>query len=249
MQAMLTGDVGRTSPGIIRRYANPAADARYPLEYLYHLVGDVNGLTVLDLGCGDGKDTSMLAVKGAVVYALDVSPDLLQRSAARLTADGRRDSVQLLRGSAHAIPLSDASLDLVVGHAVLHHVDLETASREVHRVLRPGGRAIFKEPIRNSRLMRAIRPLIPYRQEDVSPYERPLLIAEIESFSSRFERLRHREFMLPFVKLASLLGASTRVQARTMEIDARLLARHRWLRSNATVMVFELRKPDSRPAS
>jgi SAM-dependent methyltransferase len=134
-------------------------------------------------------------------------------------------------------------VDVVVGNAVLHHVDLVTASGEVYRVLRPEGRAIFKEPIRPSRMMRALRPLIPYRQPDVSPYERPLLPSEIDSFSRPFERLRQRDFMLPFVRLARMLGASSSIDARIVALDRRLLASHPWLRIYATVTVFELRKP------
>ena len=162
---------------------------------------------------------------------------------ARAQADGFADSVRVLCGSAHAVPLPDNAVDLVLGHAVLHHLDLELAAREVFRVLRPGGRAVFKEPIRNSRLIRAIRPLIPYRQPDISPYERPLLQSEVDAFSARFERLRSRAFMLPFVRAARLLGASRSFDARAVELDARLLASFPWLRPYASVLVFELRKP------
>jgi hypothetical protein len=96
-------------------------------------------------------------------------------------------------------------------------------------------------------LLRALRPLIPYRQPDVSPYERPLLQAEVDSFSRPFERLRQREFMLPFVSLARILGASKALDARLVALDKHLLASHPWLKIYATVTVFELRKP-GRPA-
>jgi SAM-dependent methyltransferase len=243
VQATLSAGVKRTSPKILQRYANPPADTLFPLEYAFHLVGDIRGQTALDYGCGDGCDTSLLASRGARVYALDLSPDLLRRTALRTRADGFDESVHLLCGSAHAIPLPDDSVDLVVGHAVLHHLDLTLASREVHRVVRPGGRAIFLEPIRDSRLLRMIRPLIPYRQPDISPYERPLLRPEIEAFSRPFRRGRRREFLLPFVRLAEQLRAPRSWQDRTRALDGRLLAAHPWLRTYATVIVFELHKP------
>lgn len=236
-------DVQPTSPGVLRRYANPPADTRFPLEYVYYLIGDVRGRVVLDFGCGDGCNTALLAARGCRIWALDLSPDLLEQAARRAVRDHVRDSVHFLCGSAHAIPLPDASVDLVVGNVVLHHLDIAAASREVHRVLRPGGRAIFREPIRQSRLLRALRPLIPYRQPNVSPYERPLLRSEIDAFSRSFERLRQREFMLPFVRLGRLLGASKGFDARLVALDGRLLASHPWLRAYATVTVFELRKP------
>jgi len=236
-------DVQPTSPGVLRRYASPPAGTLFPLEYVYHLIGDVRGRDVLDFGCGDGCNTALLAARGCRVYALDLSPDLLEQAARRAVQDRVRDSVHLVCGSAHAIPLPDASVDLVVGNVVLHHLDIAAASREVHRVLRPGGRAIFREPIRQSRVIRALRPLVPYRQPNVSPYERPLLRSEIEAFSRPFERLRQREFMLPFVRLARMFGASKALDARILALDGQLLASHPWLRTYATVTVFELRKP------
>ena len=48
------------------------------------------------------------------------------------------------------------------------------------RVLKPGGRAVFKEPVRASRLLRLARAFVPYRRSDVSPFERPLTLADVE---------------------------------------------------------------------
>jgi SAM-dependent methyltransferase len=234
-----------TSPAVRRRYTNPPADAQFPLEYAYYLVGDIRGQIVLDYGCGDGRDACLLAARGAGrVYALDLSLDLLQQAAMRMRQDGFTQAVRVLCGSAHSIPLPDDAVDLVVGHAVLHHLDIGLASREVHRVLRPGGRAIFLEPIRESRVLRAIRPLLPFRQPDVSPFERPLLKREIEAFSRPFQAGRRREFMLPFVRLAKVMSAPESLQARMRALDGRLLASHPWLRTYASIAVFELHKPD-----
>lgn len=243
VQATLSGSVQPTARDILQRYANPPADTLYPLEYLYHLVGDIRGQRVLDYGCGDGPDTALLASRGALVDALDLSPELLARAASRIRQDGFEHLVTFHCGSAHDVPLADGSVDLVVGHSILHHLDIALSSREVHRVLRPGGRAIFLEPIRDSRLLRAIRPLIPYRQPDVSPFERPLFHSEIEAFSAPFRRGRRREFMLPFVAAARVLRAPRPVQDWARAVDARLLGRYPRLRYYATVTVFELHKP------
>src|ERR1700749_4979398 len=58
--------------------------------------------------------------------------------------------VRTARADAESLPFADASFDLVLGHAVLHHLpDLERAFAEFHRVLRPGGRIVFAgEPSR-----------------------------------------------------------------------------------------------------
>ena len=147
-----------------------------------------------------------------------------------------------LCGSAHAVPLRTESVDVVFGMAVLHHVDLALAADEVYRVLKPGGRAIFTEPIRNSKLLAAVRALIPYRQPDISPFERPLRFDEIASFVSRFTSWRHREFDLPFVQLLRVCKAKPSWQARAYQEGARLLEERPWLRKFASVIVFEVRK-------
>jgi SAM-dependent methyltransferase len=229
-----------TSAGVRNRYAAPPADTAYPLEYAYHLLGDVRGQEVLDFGCGTGGDSTLIAGRGARVTSMDISPDLLELAERRVELDGYGGRITTLVGSAHQIPLPDASVDVVWGHAILHHVDLALASREIHRVLRPGGRAVFSEPLRNSRVLAFLRKLIPYQSADVSPFERPLRQDEIEMFAAPFSRFRSRSFRLPFVPLASLLARGA--EHRAYEIDRTLLRRFPALAYFATIVVFEVRK-------
>jgi SAM-dependent methyltransferase len=133
-------------------------------------------------------------------------------------------------------------VDVVFGMAVLHHVDLELAAREVHRVLRDGGRAIFAEPVRNSKVLAAIRERIPYRQPDVSPFERPLTFSEVQRFASHFRAFTSRTFDLPFVQLLRVCGAAPRLQALAFASSAALLARVPILQRYASAIVFEVRK-------
>jgi SAM-dependent methyltransferase len=73
--------------------------------------------------------------------------EALQANAARL---GLAERVYAIRADAESLPFPDGSFDLVVGHAVLHHLpDLERAFSELLRVLEPGGRIVFAgEPSR-----------------------------------------------------------------------------------------------------
>ena len=91
--------------------------------------------------------------------------------------------------------------------------------------------------------MWAVRRRIPYHQPDVSPFERPLLPSEINDFATGFLKGRRREFMLPFVALARILGGSLRSQNRLRRADRWLLDKVPRLRFYATIVVFELRKP------
>src|SRR6185503_10052840 len=86
-----------------------------------------------------------------------------------------------------------------------HHLDVRLVSRALFRVMRPGGRAIFQEPTRNSAAVRFVRSLIPYRKPDVSPFERPLTDAELAAFAKPFSASRVRAFRLPHVAVGEVL--------------------------------------------
>ena len=104
----------------------------------------------LEIGAGTGYFSLNLLQSGIVEHATctDISPGMvatLGRNAERLGLD-----VQTARADAEALPFPDQSFDLVLGHAVLHHLpNLRRAFAEFHRVLRPGGRIAFAgEPSR-----------------------------------------------------------------------------------------------------
>jgi len=106
--------------------------------------------TALELGCGTGFFLLNLKQAGVLDagHVSDLSPGMVeaaQRNAAMLGFD-----IEGRVADAEQIPYPDATFDLVVGHAVLHHIpDVELALREVVRVLRPGGRFVFAgEPTR-----------------------------------------------------------------------------------------------------
>jgi len=101
------------------------------------------GRRALELGCGTGVFLERVAATGATVHGIDLSSDLLAQ--ARQKA-GNLPNVALVRGNAEALPFGDATFDLVYGSSILHHVHLEAALREAHRVLRSGGTLAFAEP-------------------------------------------------------------------------------------------------------
>ena len=98
----------------------------------------------LEIGSGTGYFTLHLALAGLVAepVASDISAGMLatlERSAAELGA-----SVATARCDAADLPFPDGSFDLVLGHAILHHLpDVDAAFAELARVLRPGGRLVF----------------------------------------------------------------------------------------------------------
>lgn len=230
----------RPSQKNVTRYMSPPAQTPFALEYAYHLLGDVRGKTVVDFGCGTGENTLLLVLRGADVHAVDISPELIEIGKRRLLVNDRPDGARFIAASVYEIPLPDASVDVVFGMAILHHLELPLAAREVKRILKPGGRAIFSEPVRNSRLLRFIRSLIPYRAPDVSPFERPLTEDEITSFTAGFRVSRSRAFDLPYLLLAARMPIVRNYMTRLTRFDSQIIRRFPWLGRQASVRVFEM---------
>ena len=226
---------------IVKRYASPHASTPFALEYAYYLLGDVTGKTVLDYGCGAGENSVLIASHGGRSVGVDISPELLSLAEKRLELHDC-DSYEFKEGSAHELPLEDESVDVVFGMAILHHLDLSLSSKEVFRVLKKGGRAIFLEPVRNSRLVWFIRNLIPYKSPDVSPFERPLTEAELADFAAPFASYKSRAFSLPFVNLIETLGLSEKLLHTAIKTDGKILKAMPFLSHFAAVRVFELKK-------
>jgi SAM-dependent methyltransferase len=234
----------RITPRTLARYHQPPSDTCYAAEYSFYLAGDLAGCRVLDFGCGSGGNSVLLARKGADVTGVDISPSLIRLAQARAAVNDASASTRFLVASAHDLPFEADSFDLVFGIAILHHLDLAATSREIYRVLRPQGRAIFQEPVRNSRLISLLRSLIPYRAADVSPFERPLTDHDIDAFASGFQRGRSRSFSLPHVNLAQVLPIGDHVH-KAFRLDGVLLQRFPWLEPYTSGRVFELIKPAS----
>jgi SAM-dependent methyltransferase len=103
---------------------------------------------ILDLGCGSGAEIQALRGRGFSVVAIDFSPSMLE-FASRRFADERE--VQFCRADIELLPILSQSIDHVVCLGVFEYLpDYREALREIYRVLRPGGLAVFAIPSRIS---------------------------------------------------------------------------------------------------
>jgi len=226
----------------LARYLAPPAASPYPLEHVFHLLGNVQGLRVLDIGCGSGVNTLLVAFRGARAFGVDISEALVNLGVERFRLNPPPRPPKFIVGSAHSLPVRDESLDVVIGIAVLHHLDLDRAIQELHRILKPGGRAILQEPVRDSWLMKLARRAFPNTSEEVSPFERPLTSAEIQASGRRFARMTMRYFCLPHVRLGERLRLSEGTMKRLYALDSWMLRRWRRLERLASIGVIELAK-------
>lgn len=99
-----------------------------------------HGLRVLEIGCGVGTDGAQFARAGADYTGVDLTEAAIELARKRFELSGLQGNFQV--ADAENLQFSDETFDLVYSHGVLHHTpDTARAIREIHRVLKPGGRA------------------------------------------------------------------------------------------------------------
>ena len=133
----------------------------YPYLESYLPGEEARGKPLLEIGLGYGTVSQILAERGADYHGLDIAAGPVAMVRDRIVRLGFDDpQSRVIQGSALEIPHPDQSFDHLVAIGCLHHTgDLRGAVAEVHRVLRPGGRALAMVYNRRSyrRLLRAAR--------------------------------------------------------------------------------------------
>jgi ubiquinone/menaquinone biosynthesis C-methylase UbiE len=175
--------------GYPRHYAvNPT----YPIyQRMLALAGDQSNRLVLEYGCGEGWISRDLALAGAKLSAFDISAEAVTRTQEVLASAGVADRCSVEQMGAEKLRYSDNSFDTAIGFAILHHLDIEMAVAELHRVLKPGGVAYFAEPLGTNPLINLYRKLTPqYR----TPDEAPLDLGAMAHMFSRFRSVSHTEY-------------------------------------------------------
>ena len=105
------------------------------------------GETLLDAGCGSGAATVHIAQEyGPQITGVTISPVEAATAQARAAEHGVSDRVRFEVGDYHALPFAEGQFDAVVAmESLFNAYDLDKALLEIHRVLRPGGRAAMCE--------------------------------------------------------------------------------------------------------
>jgi 2-polyprenyl-3-methyl-5-hydroxy-6-metoxy-1,4-benzoquinol methylase len=164
------------------------------------LLGDVAGKDLLDYGCGMGEESTYFAKLGARVKAMDISPKGVEITHKRAAFNGL--TVEAQQMNALALEYPDESFDMVHGLGILHHIGLREGLAEVRRVLRPGGAAVFLEPLGTSPFVEAIKKKLHDRfqkEKNLAPVtsgEENLRLDDVVNACSAFSQSRIYEYRL-----------------------------------------------------
>ena len=170
--------------------AYEAARPGYPdeaLDVLRDAVGVAPGAAVLDLAAGTGKLTRSLVSLGASVTAVEPVAGM------RAQLAGVLPTVEVLEGTAEAIPFPDGSVDVVAVAQAFHWFDAPVAFAEIARVLRPGGRLalLWNERDEATPWVAEMSRLIRWHERTVSRYQH-VSWPDIVAASGRFEPPQER---------------------------------------------------------
>lgn len=125
---------------VARDAADPTTALATATVHLLAAAGDVAGLRVCDLGCGEGHVTCMLAARGARVVGVDVSRRMLALARRRTPQPGVG---YLLADAQRTLPLPAGVFDLATCNVALMDIpDLDAVCRAAARILKPGGRFV-----------------------------------------------------------------------------------------------------------
>jgi 2-polyprenyl-3-methyl-5-hydroxy-6-metoxy-1,4-benzoquinol methylase len=197
---------------VLRRYGRRRLNRCFVNEYRLSLLGDLEGKTVLDIGCGTGETTCLFAHLGARCVGVDISPTAVR------VADERAELNQVAERARHVCAaVEDAVLcekfDAVLCNAFLHHVipELPLVVERMRSWAKPGALIVISEPISMNRVLRRLRLALPVPLDGTRD-ERPLEPAELELILSQLAGAELRLF--------GMLSRLARVAVRRRPLEA-----------------------------
>ena len=157
-----------------------APENRFILKHL----GDVRGKYLLDLGCGAGENSVYFSKLGARCVASDYSPGMVEVALKLALKNGVEVEGRVV--NAMAIDYPDNTFDIIYAANLLHHIpDPSVTIREMHRVLKPGGKMCFWDPLRHNPIINIYRKMATeVRTEDETPLHINIVNEVKRQFSS-----------------------------------------------------------------
>lgn len=194
-------------------------------RFILRHLGDVKGKRLLDLGCGAGENSVYFTQRGAECVATDYSPGMVEKASKLAVANGVEIEARTM--NAAEIDFPDNSFDIVYAANLLHHLpEPEVVIREMHRVLKPGGKACFWDPLRHNPVINVYRRMASEVRTDD---ETPLHINITRFVESLFSRTVYDTFWLATLWIFLRFYLVERVDPNKERYWKKIIAEHRRL--------------------
>jgi len=214
------------------------------LSFALHRMGPPAGQRVLEVGCGTGALSVYLTLNGASVKGIDVSQENVKLATRRAEVNGVADRAIFQGVPVEQLADPGEAYDTVIGNQVLHHFELPEALPNIRRLLRPGGRALFCEPVlllpegvRRVRDSAIVKRWFPKRVD--TPTERSVSPPDVALIRQTFPAATLYPFQL-LTRLQDFVDVSDTWFGRLSRLDPILLRRLPPSRHLARFVVFEL---------
>ena len=196
---------------VVGKYYNTGGRGKN--EYIEEVIGVSNNKSVLEVGCGNGTELGVKVSKIArAICSIDISEVGVDTAKNLYEKEKGDDCILDVRVmDVHSLEYEDSYFDVIFATAVIHHLSIEVAIKEIHRVLKPGGVVIFYEPLGHNFFINLYRKFTP---EIRSPDEEPLLRSHINIIRNIFSDVSIKTYglftifgaFLPGEKLKKIYG-------------------------------------------
>jgi len=187
--------ISRTPEHILEKYRRCKHWWAFPKELMFKSLGNLAQKEILDFGCGTGEISNELALLGAHVTGIDISPEMIELARRRVAINGVQDRTRFIAGDVTKTPFPENKFDSIVCFAVLHHVDLHTVMPLLVASLKPGGKMVMVEPIAFSPALQRLKDKIPIGKSH-SPVDRQLNMDDCRFISGCLENIQVRYYDL-----------------------------------------------------
>lgn len=202
---------------------------------------DLFGKKVLEYGCGTGSFSFDLAEKGAFVHGIDISEVAIDEANKTALSKSYNKNLKFSVMNAEDLKYENDFFDRICGNSILHHLELKTSLKELTRVIKSEGNAIFIEPLGHNPFINLYRKLTPnLRSED----EHPLKTSDLKLLNEYFSKVN-----IYYFHLTTLLAVPFRntklfngIFSLLNKLDS-LLFHLEIFKRNAWMVVIELSDP------
>lgn len=211
--------------------------------YFKWLQDNATGKRVLDFGCGNGIGSIQTAKFAGHVTGIDISPEAVRIAQDHASAAGLTNKTMFTVMDAEALDFAPGSFDVVSVRGVLHHMDFDAALGQIHKVLAPGGKAIFMEALANNQIIQAYRRRTPHLRTAWET-EHILRFEDVARMRDHFKHVEVRCFHL--AALAAVPFRQTPIfgpMLATLDAVDRVLLRLPGIRRQAWIGIFLLSDP------